>query len=158
MKFILWLVLILFVASLVFFGVLIGSRIDYYQYERDIVSFSSKGLQNGVTAHFDGMTVQLNQPNFDVMCNKLFTISERKSLRKLPNFEDSDTIIIEVDEHNIIKIIPASKDKKDVYLYVKIADKNRYFYISEHYLIYERALSYVSPEGFYGPNTLLTEP
>ncbi|MFA5341514.1 MAG: hypothetical protein WC332_07040 [Clostridia bacterium] len=157
MKYFTWIVLILFLAALVFFGVLIGSRVDFYQYERHIVSFTSNGIQNGATARYDDKTVLINSANFEVMCNKLFVIHEREKVRKIPQYDVKDVIEIEIDEMNYIIIVPV-KNSKAVYLETHIEGNKRYFYISDKYRVYERALLYVQPEGFYGPNTLLDKP
>ncbi len=157
MKYVTWIILILFLAALVFFGCLIGSRVDFYQYERHIVSFTSNGIQNGATARYDDKTVLINSVNFEVMCNKLFTLSERDRVRKIPYYSDNEVIAVEVDEMNYIVIIPVPSSKA-VYLETRLDGKKRNFYVSDKYRIYERAISYVQPEGFYGPNTLLNEP
>jgi len=155
MKYILWIVLILFVAALVFFGFLIGQRVDFIQYERHVVSFTANGIQNGVTARYEGILVEVNRSNFEVMCNKLLTITERERIRKIPKYDEDITMTIEVNEDNFFIIIPVSKNSKDAYLHTRFDGKTRYFYISDRYKIFERAYSYVQPEGFYGPNTLI---
>ena len=155
MKYILWIVLILFVAALVFFGFLIGQRVDFIQYERHVVSFAAKGIQNGVTAHYEGITVEVNSVNFEVMSSKLLTITERQKIRKISEYDKQIIMTVKVDEENFFIIIPVSKNSKDAYLHTRFDGRNRYFYISDKYRIYERAYSYVQPEGFYGPNKLI---
>ncbi len=157
MKYITWIVLLLFLAALIFFGFLIGSRVDFYQYEKHVVSFTSDGIQNGVTARYNGMSVKINNTNFEVMCNKLFSIYEREKVRRIPQYDIKDAIEIIVDDLNYIIIIPV-KNSKAVYLETRLDGNRRNFYISDKYRVYERAISYVQPEGFYGPNTLVDEP
>jgi hypothetical protein len=89
------------------------------------------------------------------MCNKLLTITERERIRKIPKYDEDITMTIEVNEDNFFIIIPVSKNSKDAYLHTRFDGKTRYFYISDRYKIFERAYSYVQPEGFYGPNTLI---
>ncbi|HOD93365.1 MAG TPA: hypothetical protein PL054_05785 [Clostridia bacterium] len=157
MKYVTWIVIILFLASLVFLGCLIGSRVDYYQYEKHIVSFTSNGIQNGATARYNGICVLVNKTNFEVMCNKLFTINEREKVRRIPVYSNDEAITVKVDDTNYIIIIPVPNSKA-VYMETHLDGKKRNFYISDKYRIYERVISYVQPEGFYGPNTLVEEP
>ena len=156
MKYFTWIILILFVAVLIFLGFLIASRVDYFMYEKQVVSFVAKGIQEGAIVRYDGKSVLVNKYNFEVMCGKLLTITEREKIHKVKEYDRDREIIIEVDDRNYVVIMPLERSKA-VYMETVLDGKRRYFYVSDKYRLHERVITYSRPEGFYGPNTLLDD-
>ena len=111
MKYFTWIILILFVAVLIFLGFLIASRVDYFMYEKQVVSFVAKGIQEGAIVRYDGKSVLVNKYNFEVMCGKLLTITEREKIHKVKEYAKDREILIEVDERNYVIIMPLERSK-----------------------------------------------
>lgn len=157
MKYLMWTILILFVAALVFVGFLVNTRIDYFRYEKQVVTFINAGIQDHAKAKTDDYYVQLNRYNFEVMCSRLLTITERKRIY-LPLKNGKELLLkVEVNDDNYFEIIKANPNNMDIYLVTRFDGTKRVFLISEKYRVYERALEYVDPDGFYGPNDIIEE-
>jgi hypothetical protein len=158
MKYIMPIVIIFLAAALIFCGYLVSVRIDFIQYERDVTEFTAYGMQYGATAEYNGIKVQIHPNNLDFMCSKCFTITERKKINDIPSYKPADAIRIWVDDEYHIIVIRIPNSEGDVYIETVIDGKKRNFFVSGDYRIYERVLSYVGVEGYYGPNTLIEEP
>ena len=132
------------------------SRYDVTRYEDSVDVFIGKGVgSKNVIAEYNGQKTRVNGSNFQGLRN-LLTITERQKLLSPPSVENKQYLTVTVDEKNYL-IVYYLNENGDTLLITCFDGKTRNFFIDgPKYQVFDRTLKYISPEGVYGENKILS--
>lgn len=132
------------------------SRYDVTRYEDSVDVFIGKGVgSKNVIAEYDEQKTQVNGTNFQSLRN-LLTITERQKLLTPPSTENKLSITVTVDKDYYI-VVYYLNENCDTLLRTCFDGKVRNFFIDgPKYQVFDRILKYISPEGVYGNNDIIS--